>query len=333
MNDVRERRPTALLRAWLDFTCDELSASFRRQREAFAGDLGIMVMYLGAEKAGIRLRDYADVPFRVGELMFDDPAFAPVKGKTDELFSVLFHRRFVRPEFAFSETTAYPADRLSGVHLAAKLVISTLADVRHTMFMSGLTPFPREHWSVLAPAMREQARRHAEIAGHRPRGPFKHVWGEAQRLIGQDNPFSLWLAAGVPFEVVEELSPEGWHFVSDHDAGELAAAPAGAAAKLVSRDSATSRPPRAEVVAESLPALFALKRRIQPELRDVPHVEEDEPAVCAWFPTVRKVMVWNLSAEARTLTLADGERRIPLRLGPLQATAAEVAARGETKAR
>jgi hypothetical protein len=90
--------------------------------------------------------------------MFDDHSFTPVKGKTDELFSVLFHRRFVRPELAFSETTAYPANRLSAAHLAAKLVISTLADVRHTMFMSGLTPFPREHWSVLAPAMREQAR-------------------------------------------------------------------------------------------------------------------------------------------------------------------------------
>lgn len=333
LNDVRERRPTALLRAWLGFTCDELSASFRRQREAFAGDLGIMVMYLGAEKAGIRLRDYADVPFRVGELMFDDPAFTPVKGKTDELFSVLFHRRFARPELAFSETTAYPADRLSGANLAAKLVISTLADVRHTMFMSGLTPFPREHWSVLAPAMREHARLHAEIAGHRPRGPFKHVWGEAQRLVGQDNPFSLWLAAGVPFEVVEELSPEGWHFVSEHDARELTVAPAGAAVNLVCRDSAASRPPGAEVLAESLPALFAFKRRIQPELRDVPHVAEDEPAVCAWFPTIRKVMVWNLSAEARTLTVVDGKRRIPLRLGPLQAAATEVAGRGEAKAR
>ena len=52
-------------------------------------------MYLGAEKAGIRLADYADVPFRVGEFMFDDESFNPVKGKTDELFSSLFHRRFV----------------------------------------------------------------------------------------------------------------------------------------------------------------------------------------------------------------------------------------------
>ena len=291
-----------------------------------------MVMYLGAEKAGIRLEDYAAAPFRVGELMFDDSSFAPVKGKTDELFSVLFHRRFVRPELAFSETTAYPADQLSAAHLAAKLVISTLADVRHTMFMSGLTPFPREHWSVLAPAMREQARLHAGIAGHRPHGPFKHFWGEAQRLVGEDHPFSLWLAAGVPFEVVEKLSPEGWHFVSDYDARELAAAPGEAAAKVICRDSAATRPLSAEVLAESLPALFAFKQRIKPQLREVPHVEEDEPAVCAWYPSARKVVIWNLSTEARTLTVADGERRIPLRLGPLQAAAAEVAVRGERPA-
>ena len=87
LHDVGERRLTPLLRSWLDFTCDELSTSFRQQRDAFAGELGIMVMYLGSEKAGIRLKDFAGAPFRVGELMFDDSSFTPVKGKTDELFS------------------------------------------------------------------------------------------------------------------------------------------------------------------------------------------------------------------------------------------------------
>ena len=137
----------------------------------------------------------------------------------------------------------------------------------------------------------------------------------------------------MPFEVVEKLLPEGWHFVSDHDARELAATPAGAAGKLVCRNSIAARPPGAEAVAESLPALFAFKQRIKSQLRQVPHVEEEEPAVCAWYPSARKVVIWNLSTEARTLTVADGERRIPLRVGPLQAAAAEVAAGGEPKAR
>jgi hypothetical protein len=121
------------------------------------------------------------------------------------------------------------------------------------------------------------------------------------RFVGRDNPFSLWLACGVPFEVVEHQSPEGWNFVSDHDAAGLAATPGEAKPKLICRESAATRPLQAEALAESLPALFGFKQRIKHELREVPHVEEDEPAVCAWYPAARKVMVWNLSTQPRTL--------------------------------
>jgi hypothetical protein len=57
LDDVQARRLSPLLRSWLNFQCDALSASFRDQSRAFGGGLGIMVMYLGAEKAGIRLAD------------------------------------------------------------------------------------------------------------------------------------------------------------------------------------------------------------------------------------------------------------------------------------
>lgn len=317
-DDVAARRLTRLLRQWLNFTCDQLTNSFRAQRRAFAGDLGIMVMYLGAEKAGIRLRDYRAMPFRVGELMFDDRSFAPVKGKTDELFSVLFHRRFARPENACSETTAFPADKLSAANMAAKLAISTLADVRHTMFMSGLTPFPRDHWRVLAPAMHEQARLHGRVAGHRARGPFKHYWGEAERWVGDDKPFSLWLAAGVPFEVVGDLPADGWTFLSDFDARELAGRPANRKARWVGRSSAAQRPASAEAIGETLADVFAFKDRIRSQLQNIPHVAENEPAVCAWYPTARTALIWNLSEQARELTLVHGARRIGVKLGPLQ---------------
>ncbi len=326
-DDVKARRLSPLLRAWLTFTCDELTASFREQQRAFDRGLGIMVMYLGAEKAGIRLRDYRNVPFRVGELMFDDRSFAPVKGKTNELFSVLFHRRFTEPERAFSETTAAPHDRLNATNMAAKLIISTMADVRQTMFMSGLTPFPAEHWAVLGPAMQQQARIHAVLAGHRPRGPFKHFWGEAQRWVGNDQPFSLWLATGVPFEVVESPARTGWTFLSDFDARELAARPDRTSARFVCRPSAASHPPGAEIVGETLLELFAFKNRLRDKLRDVPHVAEDEPAVCAWYPTARKVLVWNLSEQPRTLTVVFGAQRQTLRLGPLATALAEVSAK------
>lgn len=331
VGDVRERRLTRLLREWLTFTGEEVTASFRAQQRRFRGELGIMVMYLGAGKAGLRLEDYRRAPFRVGELMFDDASFAPVKGRTDELFSVLFHRRFAAPERAFSETTAFPADRLSALHLAAKLAVSTLADVRNTMFMSGLTPFPREHWAVLGPAMRQQARLHAEIAGHRPRGPFKHYWGEAQRLVGDDQPFSLWLALGIPFEVVDQPARDGWTFLSDFDARELASTRVPRQSRLVCRATAANRPAGTEVVGEALPELFALKRRLRPELETIPHVEEDEPAVCAWYPTARRVVVWNLRDETRTLTVVHARERRPLTLGPGEA--ASVVLGGDATAR
>jgi hypothetical protein len=257
--------------------------------------------------------------------MFDDGSFGTPKGKTDELFSALFHRRFVAPERAFSETTAYPADRLSAANLAAKLVISTLTDVRHTMLMSGLTPFPSDHWSVLGPAMRTQAELHAGLAGHRPQGPFKHYWGEAERRVGDDRPFSLWLAAGVPFEVVDEPTAAGWTFLSDFDARGLASQPSGRRGRLVCRDSAKARPAGAEVVVESLPALFAFKHRIADQLRGVPHVAEDEPAVCAWYPEAKRVVVWNLSERPRELTVVHGDRRYGVRVGALDAAGVELA--------
>ncbi len=304
LDDVKERRLTRLLRDWIEMTCDELTESFRAQQDALAGgELGIMVMYFGSEKAGIRLKDYTNVPFRVGELMFDDASFAPVKGKTNELFSVLFHRRFVRPERAFSETTAFPADRLSARHMAAKLAISTIADVRHTMFMSGVTPFPRTHWETLAPAMKMQAAHHAKLAGHVPRGPFKHYWGEASRLTGDDNPYSLFLAAGVPFEVTDRPAQEGWTFLSDFDARSITGGQLRTnGTTFVCRPTA-KLPSSGETLEETLDAIYAFKERVKPQFINTPYVEENIPAVCAWYPTAHAALLWNLSDEAVPMTL------------------------------
>ncbi len=276
-----KRELTPVLRAWVDYTCDQLSGCFRAiQKAAPAVDLGIMVMWMGSEKAGIRLTDYRNVPFRVGELMFDDKSFGRIKGKSDELFSSLFHRRFAQPKLAYSETTAFPANRLSAANMAAKLAVSTLSDVRNTMFMSGATVFPRTHWETLGPAMRKHARLHARVAGHTPRGPFKHHWGERSRYVSNDRPNSLFLAAGVPFEVIDRPTREGWTF------GDQPGVP------------------------ETLPELFALKRRIMPQLGSVPYVEDEKPVVCSWLPTARTVLLWNLSEGREELTLRyRGQRR------------------------
>ena len=307
--DMRRRSPSPLLRDWVDFQCSQLTACFRAIQAAQPSlRLGIMVMYFGSEKAGIRLSDYRETPMRVGEFMFDDKVFAPVRGKTDELFSALFHRRFVSPELSFSETTAYPADRLSAANMAAKLAVSTLTDVRNTMFMSGGEPFPLTHWETLGPAMRHHAAIHAGVAGHKPAGPFKHYWGEYSRLVGEDRPYSLFLAAGIPFEVCEQVPGDGWTFLSDEDARAVTDR------KL--RSAGSEMITRREVP-ETLADLFAFKRRILARIAGVPYIEEEQPAVCSWLPTARTALVWNLSTEARNLTLRFGAERRPVKAAAL----------------
>lgn len=330
---VGKRSLTPLLREWIAFTCDELTACFRAQQHAAPRmRLGNMVMFMGAEKAGIRLPDYRGVPFRVGELMFDDTSFGRVKGKTDELFSSLFHRRFTTPDLAFSETTAYPADRLSAPNMAAKLAISTLSDVRHTMMMSGLTPFPKAHWSVLGSAMRRNAAIHAKIAGHRPRGPFKHLWGERGRFVSDDNAFSLFLAAGVPFEVTAEPAASGWTFLGDHDAAAVAErALRSRGTVFVHRPSVGRGVEGGRAVPETLPDLFRLKRELRPHLGGVPVVEQDVPVVCAWYPTARAAVLWNLAERRERVTVVlSGDRR-EVDLGPLDIALVEnLTSRGES---
>jgi hypothetical protein len=316
LDAVNTRRLTPVLRAWVEDQCDALTGSFRAQQAALPGAaLGNMIMYLGAEKAGIRLTDYAVVPFRVGELMFSDASFGTVKGKTDELFSALFHRRFARRNLAFSETTAYPHDQLSARNLAAKLTVSTLSDVPNTMFMSGLTPYPIGHWETVGPAVREQATLHAQIAGHVPRGPMKHYWGEASRYVGDDRPNSLFLALGIPFEVADALPEEGVVFLGDQDAQHLAKAPKGAT--VYCRPEVAPVPEGVRTVAESLDALWAVKRELLAGTPAFPHVVEEVPVVCAWYPTASRVMLWNLGDAAVTVTVREGARSASVSLGGL----------------
>jgi hypothetical protein len=204
----------------------EASASGRRfhlsiSPDALQADPVLLELVRSAGVSDIWLTGYRGAPIRVGEGAFDDGSFSSVKGKTNELFSSLFHRRFARPEWAFSETTAFPADRLCARNMAAKLAISTISDVRNTMYMSGLTAFPRAHWQTLGPAMKRHAELHRRIAGHVPRGPLKHFWGEASRCVGNDDPYSLFLALGIPFEATGEPVADGFTFLSDADARKI----------------------------------------------------------------------------------------------------------------
>ena len=271
-----------MLRAWVEFTCDQLTECFHAQQAAAPRvELGNMVMYFGAEKAGIRLSDYRDVPCRVGELMFNARRLRPGEREGPTSCSACSSTAVSLPRSGpIARRPAYPADKLSAANMAAKLVVSTICDVRHTMYMSGVTAFPRTHWQTLAPAMRRQAEQHATLAGHRPRGPWKHFWGEASRYVGTDQPYSLFLACGVPFEVTDTPAADGWTFLSEADARWVSAGKlrsAGTTLVVTARSLASD----AFVVPEKLADLFALKREIQSKLGGTPYVEQEVPVgVC-----------------------------------------------------
>jgi len=310
IESVENRDPTQVLRSWVDYICDTETNMFNSLKDAVPEmQLGIMVMYLGAEKAGIALDQYRDVPFRVGEFMFDDQSFGVVKGKTDELFSVLFHRRFVEPDLAYSETTAFPSDALSAINIAAKLSISLISDVRNTMFMSGLNPFPMDYWEQLKPPMQKSAQIHEELAGHKPSGPLKHFWGWDNRLVGTDDPFSLFLALGIPFEVVEDITRDGWIFLSDEDARAVAAGRLKAKEKnLVIRNRAQVSGTHFIPLDEKMSDLMEFKQQIIPELKETPYVDGVSPAVFAWYPTANKALVWNVEESKQTFQIKrDGQ--------------------------
>ncbi len=318
--NIAQRHSTPLVQRWIDFNCDQLTACFRQLQAASPRvKLGNMVMYLGSEKSGIRLRDYTGALFRVGEGHFQDRDFGPLKGKTDELFSVLFHRRFTPPGLAFSETTTYPAAALSATNMAAKLVISTLADVRNTMFMSGLTPFPETHWTTLAPAMRKNAILHARIAGQPLKGPFKHFWGEAGRLAGTEaKPYSLFLACGVPFEVVNKPPAHGYTFLDTIDARALGPhlSPK-VAAHCVVRAPLADVPSGFGIVPEEMVALFKFRDDVIAQFPHVPHVVEEIPAILAWYPSAHALVLWNPTQQSHVYSIAARGNRLACEVAAL----------------
>jgi len=326
LDAIKHRNLTETLYSWVNYTCDQLSSAYK-QMQSSAPDvqLGIMVMYFGAEKSGIRLSDYKGSPMRVGELMFDDNMFVPVKGKTDELFSSLFHRRYVAPELAFSETTAFPPEKLSAKNLAAKLNVSLLSDVRNTMFMSGMTPYPLDYWTLLSPAITKNAQLHKKVAGQVPRGPFKHYWGEASRYVGDDKPYSLFLASGVPFEVTDTLNTDGWTFLAEYDAKAVSKGKLKAGRSKLIHSLANLKDEKEFLyLPETMEDIFQFKRKILPELENIPYVVEDLPVVCAWYPRINSVLLWNLSEESQKLTVKFRNQLYSIRAEGLRAELLEL---------
>ncbi len=322
LNDLKQNRFTPLLRYWVDFLCNKLTDCFRlMQKAAPKIDLGIMIMYLGMERAGIRLDDYRNTLFRVGEMMFGDNMFDQLKYKMDELYSVLIHRRFAAPGRAFSETTMYPAKTLalSKENMAAKLTISTITDVRNTIFMTGDAPIPAEYWRYFKDRIGHESRIHEQTAGAKPVGPFKHYWGIDGRYLTTKGPYSLFLATGVPFEVCNQLPKDGWTFLGDEDAdaidrGDLLSPGSVCLARK------TSPSKRYQKLNEEMEDLFRFRKPLLPSFQEkgIPYIEEETPVVLAWYPERGKVILWNVEKVEKLFHLRIGTTVKPVKAGPLQ---------------
>jgi len=170
--------------------------------------------------------------------------------------------------------------------------------------------------------MRKSARLHERLAGHLPRGPFKHYWGWDSRLVGKDKPFSLFLASGIPFEVIEDLSPDGWVFLSNEDTKAVEEGRIDVKGRnLVVRNEAGVKGSNFIPIAENLADIFAFKKRIVSSLKGIPYADGESPVVFAWYPTARSALLWNVEEKTNTYKIIrDGQILRTLSLNGLDVT-------------
>jgi hypothetical protein len=123
-------------------------------------------------------------------------------------------------------------------------------------------------------------------------------------MIGDDKPYSLFLAAGIPFEVTETPAADGWTFLSDFDIEAISTgALQSKGTTFIYGSNKDKKLSGLRFVAEDLKAIFAFKQEIIPLLKGVPYVVEDKPVVCAWYPKIRTVLLWNLSETKEVFTI------------------------------
>ncbi len=159
--------------------------------------------------------------------------------------------------------------------------------------------------------MKKSAQIHEEIAGLKPRGPFKHFWGWDSRMVGKDKPFSLFLASGIPFEVIDGITENGWIFLSNEDANSIVEGRvASKSNNLVVRKEAKINGNEFIELDETLDDIFAFKKRIIPKLSNIPYVEGEIPVIFSWYPTGGKALLWNVNEERQNYTIKRGDKAV-----------------------
>ncbi|MBP1991048.1 hypothetical protein [Paenibacillus eucommiae] len=194
-----------LTEAWIDYNCSKVTR-FMEATSLPGIEAGIMVMHLGDEHQGIDISAIKNrLPqcmFRVGEYHFNDTDFGTPEGKASELFSILFHLDAMGREYAFSETTVFPARALSHANLIYKVKLELAAGIPNILFMSGTWLITEDYWQALAAELPALQQLEQEIAAYERSYPVHLVYGTyGHNEVVQ--PYFLPLLAGLPAKPVK----------------------------------------------------------------------------------------------------------------------------------
>jgi len=323
MDEVRRQvrgriRGEALMR-WLEFHGRRLTA-FINDCNVIAPDLsvGVMVMYMGCEQAGIELEHLRDRLFRVGEGHFDDGSFGKVTGKLTELASAMFHMNYADPRLAYSESTAFPPTALSAENLGRKVAVPLMAGVQNVMFMSGIRLFPKSYWPVLSAHIRRARDLVRQLPDERPTGVLKLWFGPGARSVAGSWPMIDCLGLGMPVEVVPQVTPSGVYLVQAEDVPflplNLLADPKGTVVTA-----AVPRPVGAKCawidVGRDWPGRWRAKQALMARMGDAPYISGTTPIAVQWFRRSKKLLVWNVNETGQNLEVVYCQRAQQMRLG------------------
>jgi hypothetical protein len=319
-------RGEALVR-WLKFHGGRLTA-FLDDCNSIAGDLsvGIMVMYMGNEQAGIELARLRRRLFRVGEGHFDNGSFGNPHGKLVALASAMFHRRYADRSLAFSESTAFPPTGLSAENLGRKIAVPMMADVPNVMFMSGIRMFPKTYWPTLSEHIRHARRLDRELPSGPPTGALKLWFGPGVRSVAASWPLVDCLGLGIPVEAITQVTPGGAYLVQAEDVPFL---PENVLTdpKTAIVTCSTPKPPVARCrwidVGGDWPARWRAKEAILEAVGDVPHIAGATPTAVRWYRNSNKLLVWNINETEQTMEMVCGPSSQRVKLAPGELRLAE----------
>jgi len=139
-------------------------------------------------------------------------------------------------------------------------------------------------------------------------------------MIGNDKPYSLFLASGIPFEVTNSPSSDGWTFLSEFDTNDVTSGKLKSnGTKFIIGSDSDKKMKDMRLVEENINEIFAFKHEIIPQLIGIPYIEEDKPVVCAWYPDIKTVLLWNLSETKESFTIMMDNKKRSVEIGGLDA--------------